>query len=63
MLRAKKHLQIHQMTVRQFDEQFPDETACRLYLQKYLLLYVNEFKFRYTNENSPDIFGAAIRAC
>ena len=27
-------LQIHQMTVVQFDKQFPDETACRLYLQR-----------------------------
>ena len=27
-------LQIHQMTVVQFDKLFPDETACRLYLQR-----------------------------
>lgn len=28
-----EHLRIHQMTIKQFDAQFPDETACRLYLQ------------------------------
>src|SRR5258706_11872320 len=27
-------LQIHQMTVKQFNQIFPDETACRSYLQK-----------------------------
>ena len=34
MPKAKNHLQIHQMTIKQFDAQFPDETACRVYLQK-----------------------------
>ena len=34
MPKAKKHLQIHQMTIRQFDAQFPDETSCRTYLQR-----------------------------
>src|SRR6266566_5346631 len=29
----KKHKQIHQMTLADFDRLFPDETACRLYLQ------------------------------
>ena len=28
-----KHLQIHQMTIGQFEKQFADETACRQYLQ------------------------------
>lgn len=30
---ATKHLQIHQMTIGQFEKLFPDETACRKYLQ------------------------------
>ena len=34
MSEAKKHLQIHQMTIRQFDEQFPTEDHCRAYLHK-----------------------------
>ncbi len=29
----QKTMQIHQMTIAQFEKQFPDETACRLYLQ------------------------------
>ena len=29
-----EHLRIHQLTIKQFDAQFPDETACRLYLQR-----------------------------
>lgn len=33
MTKAKNHLQIHQMTIAQFEKQFPDEGACRLYLQ------------------------------
>ncbi len=33
MTKAQNHLQIHQMTIKQFDAQFPDETACRIYLQ------------------------------
>lgn len=33
MPKAKKRVQIHQMTIRQFDAQFPDETACHLYPQ------------------------------
>jgi transposase-like protein len=33
MTAAKKsHLQVHQMTIAQFEKQFPDESACRLYL-------------------------------
>jgi transposase-like protein len=28
-----KALQVHQMTIRQFEAQFPDESACRAYLQ------------------------------
>ena len=34
MTNKTKHLQIHQMTIRQFERLFPDETACRLYLQR-----------------------------
>jgi len=34
MPKAKNHLQIHQMTVAQFEQLFPDETACRYYLQR-----------------------------
>ena len=30
---TNKHLQIHQLTIAQFEKQFPDETACRDYLQ------------------------------
>lgn len=35
MTRTKplNHLQIHQMTIAQFERQFPDESACRTYLQ------------------------------
>lgn len=33
MSKAKKSLQIHQMTIVEFEAQFPDETACRVYLQ------------------------------
>jgi len=33
MATSKKHLQIHQMTIGQFEKLFPDETACRTYLQ------------------------------
>lgn len=33
MSRASKQLQIHQMTVPQFEKLFPDEDACRVYLQ------------------------------
>ena len=33
MSKAQKSLQIHQMTLGEFEVQFPDETACRLYLQ------------------------------
>lgn len=33
MNQPKKHLQIHQMTIGQFEKLFPDETACRTYLQ------------------------------
>ena len=31
--KAKNHLQIHQMTIAQFEQLFPDETSCRTYLQ------------------------------
>jgi transposase-like protein len=31
--KPQKHLQIHQMTIAQFERQFPDESACRTYLQ------------------------------
>jgi hypothetical protein len=31
--KTKNHLQIHQMTITQFEHQFPDESACRKYLQ------------------------------
>lgn len=34
MANGKKLMQVHQMTIAQFDAQFPDETACRLYLQE-----------------------------
>lgn len=30
--KAKKHLRIHQMTFKQFEAQFPNEDACKLYL-------------------------------
>ena len=33
MTATKKHPQIHQMTVAQFEKLFPDENACRTYLQ------------------------------
>jgi transposase-like protein len=33
MEKEPNHLQIHQLTIKQFDKQFPDETACRTYLQ------------------------------
>ena len=33
MSKPKDHLQIHQMTVGQFEKLFPDEGACRTYLQ------------------------------
>ncbi len=33
MKTTKKHLQIHQLTIAQFERQFPDETACKSYLQ------------------------------
>ena len=32
--KAPNHLQIHQMTIRQFDAQFPHEEACKAYLTK-----------------------------
>jgi hypothetical protein len=31
--------------------------------RKYLLLYVAEFQFRYTNRENPDIFGIVIAGC
>src|SRR6266496_3603089 len=31
--KPQSHLQIRQMTIAQFEQQFPDETACRTYLQ------------------------------
>jgi transposase-like protein len=31
---AKNHLQIHQMTIAQFEQQFPHEDACKAYLTK-----------------------------
>lgn len=34
MEKTKKHLQIHQLTIKQFDVQFPDESACKTYLTK-----------------------------
>jgi transposase-like protein len=33
MTKTKNHLQIHQMTIAEFERQFPDEPACRTYLQ------------------------------
>ena len=32
MKAKEKHLQVHQMTIGQFEAQFPDEDACRVYL-------------------------------
>jgi Transposase zinc-ribbon domain/ISXO2-like transposase domain len=32
-VKTKNHLQIHQLTIAQFEKQFPNEDACRLYLQ------------------------------
>ena len=32
MKAKEKHLQVHQMTIAQFEAQFPDEDACRVYL-------------------------------
>ena len=55
MKAKEKHLQVHQMTIAQFEAQFLNEDACRI--------YVNEFEFRYNNRKNADIFGAAIRAC
>ena len=34
MTKAKKHLQIHQMTIAQFEQIFPHEDACKEYLAK-----------------------------
>ena len=34
MTEAKKHLQIHQMSIKQFEALFPNEDACKVYLTK-----------------------------
>ena len=34
MKKAVKHPRIHQLTIAQFDEQFPDENACKAYLME-----------------------------
>lgn len=33
MANGKKLMQVHQMTIRQFEDQFPDEDSCKAYLQ------------------------------